>query len=186
MAQLTYVGKLTLGQIIPGYSDALEKVFAQENAISEQIGVNIKEIAAAQKKVTFLAETLSSSQDAVTAASNILSEAQDVLGEISELSGRLEDALSQGGIYFYVYTGRANQLGSALNSEFSTGLTGGTTYGADEAIAAAVFVSGSDGGIVASGSRVLNMFKTMGVNFENIKLAFDDVYAGVEAEFGPQ
>ena len=81
MAQLTYIGKLTLGEIIPGYSEALDKVFAQESVISEQIGRNMQEIAAAQKKVTFLSDTLSSSQDAVTAAGNILDVYENVQDE---------------------------------------------------------------------------------------------------------
>lgn len=183
---LEYIGKLTLAEIIPGYSEALEKVFAQESVISAQIEKTSLDIAAAQKKVTFLEDTMSSAQDAVTAASNILDEAQDVLGEIQDLGGRLQDALSQGGIYFYVYTGRAINMGTAISLEFSSGLQGGTSYGPDEAIAAAIFVSGSDGGIVESGNRVLNMFKTMGVNFEDIKTSFEDIYDGVEDEFGPQ
>lgn len=186
MAQLTYIGKLTLADILPGYNEALQKVFENEALLNDQIKENMKQVAAAQKKVTFLSDTLTSAQSSVNAASNILEQAQNVLGEVNELSSRLQDALSQGGIHFYVYVGRASQMGPTLSSEFSTGLEGGTVYGPNEAVAAAVFVSGSDGGIVASGQRVLNMFKTMGVNFEQIKSDFEDVYENVQDEFGPQ
>ncbi len=167
---LTYAGSLTLGQAIPIALQAQAQLASAVNAalpdvqarVDGLLAVSIQPppslsdlIASANALVASLSSLLAAPLPDVGATADALASLQATLGQLSAslaFSVSLGSLLSSAGIHYYVYTGRADQVGSELGGYLSGGLPGGS--GPAENIAGAVLLA-NDGGAIEALRTVL-------------------------------
>lgn len=157
---LTYGGSLTLGQVVPMAQTAVATLDASLTPIQGDVQARVTGllalsvapppslatlIANAQALLDALSSLASAPLPDVSATADALAELQATLAGISAglaFSASLGSLLATAGIHYYVYAGRADEVGGELAAALSAGLPGGG--GPGEQIAGAILLA-SDG-----------------------------------------
>lgn len=160
----SYKGEFTLGQILPlpatvqaDYAATLGVMLPDLNArIAGLLEVTLRPppaladlIASAENLLSALQALLAAPLPDVSASLSLLADLQAELGQIN---GRLAlnvgfgDFLSAAGVHFYLFQGKAPEVGPELSSMLSAGLPGG----AFDANCLGLFLLASDGGARAA------------------------------------
>lgn len=164
-----YKGSLTLGQILPLPTSAQLALDATlgdtvpdvQARIAGLLEITVRPppaladlIAAAQNLLSALQALLAAPLPDVAATATALADLQLTLQGLNvrvALSLQLGDFLSSAGVHYYVFNGKASQVGPELAALLSTGLPGGTL---DQSVAGC-FLLASDGGAITALRAVL-------------------------------
>lgn len=162
---VVYGGSLTLGAISPqslGAQVALDAALGLsmpdfQARLDGALAISIQPppslaslIASAQALLAALQSLIAAPLPDVAATAALILELQATMATLTanlELSVSYGNLLSQAGIHFYAYSGRADALGGEMSSQLSAGLPGGA--GGSENIAG-VILAANDGGAIAA------------------------------------
>lgn len=175
MAVLTYKGKLTFSSMVPGLSEAAQKLLEKNAEVEGFLADRQKNVAGLQARVGAIEAELQRALQAADSAQDILRDANSILEEAKGLVSELANALDASGIYMYQYVGRVGDMGGAISTELNAGLPdkkpGGSNAIPDayqETIAANIIIVGGDGGLGATVSRITSLFGQIGGNASEI------------------
>lgn len=169
MATLTYRGKLTFSDIVPGLTAAADSLRDRTADLEDFLSERQKNVAALQSKVSRVQDELQKAQDTAVNAQNILTAANNILEQAKGLTDQLADALSASGIYQYDYVGRIDSFGTRVSTEFFNGLPDRPSGSGEEAVAAIILIVGGDGGVSNTLGRISRLFGQIGSNVSDIQ-----------------
>lgn len=185
MANLTYKGKITFSDMVPGLKSAADTLMEKNEEVTEFLEARQKNVKGLQSRVTSMQEELTRAQEAAQLAQNVLRDANQVLDEAKGLVNELANALDASGIYLYQYVGRVDRFGSTLGTELNAGLPDkkpGQEYEIpnphEETIAANIIIVGGDGGFATTINRISALFGQIGGNAQDIVALYTTAETG--------
>ena len=175
MANLTYKGKITFSDMVPGLKSAADTLMEKNAEVTEFLEARQKNVKGLQSRVQTMQDELTRAQDAAQLAQDILSDANSILDEAKGLVSELANALDASGIYLYQYVGRVDAFGGTISSALNAGLPDkrpGQEYEIpdpqEETIAANIVIVGGDGGFTTTINRIGSLFGQIGGNASEI------------------
>lgn len=189
--KVNLIDYLNAADLFPTLQESLDKLDEFKAQAEEDIANKDKEVASAQKKIDAIETTVGNIQSAIGELQSLITTGNTALNEIITTTANIGDVLDAPGIYLYGYAGKVKDFSSAISTQFSTGLKtpdgqGGsavTQYGPDEVVGALVLLVGSDGGLYASGERLLKLAKLFQKDLGDLATLYEDSVAAVQQEF---
>jgi AAA15 family ATPase/GTPase len=163
---LTYKGKVTFSDIVPGLNQAASVLTEKSAEVSAFLGDRQKNVSAMQKRTEQLQKEIERASKAAQTAQDTLALANQALEEAKSITSQLANALSQSGIYHYNYVGLVSNMGSSVTAEFASGLP--DKLDPTEAVACVLLIAGGDGGTAATVNRIAGLFGQIGGNAQEI------------------
>lgn len=163
---LYYNGKVSFSDLAPGLNDAADHLLEKTSEVESFLADKQTHVNYLKKRVDSIQAELARAQEASNYAEQILTDASEILEEAKELTSELADALSTSGIYHFNYVGKADDLGTYLSLSSMNDLIPSEDgdFEADESIAAAIIIVGTDDGVVNTAARISRLFQQIGGN----------------------